>query len=375
MSRSRQANPGARARRGGGGGGFQQQQIVTIAAVAVLVVAGLIVAVGIYVTQYRPPRIRILTVQSERFNARQVVDRGAYFTAFEGGATSASTLATDTLGQLEKEATLRQSGPALVGPVTHDDVEQEIARELGLAPIAGLPTPTPTATPSATATAEAAAPTPTSTATPTVAPTPTDRADFASKYANFLKLTGLSKDAFERIVEARIIQQRLQQQFRDSLGASGPQIRLSRIRVNDFALAQVIRQQIADGGDFVKLHDQHSQGQEPGPGGDIGWTPPSVLPAAAQDAVRDLKVGDLSQVVNGGSYFDIYQVTDSASDRAYDDTMKQQLVSQQVKDWLNVEQARLTITRTMSPSEETWLNDHILSKAQALAKAAGATGA
>jgi hypothetical protein len=79
--------------------------------------------------------------------------------------------------------------------------------------------------------------------------------------------------------------------------------------------------------------------------------------------------------VKNGTSFDVYQVTDSASDRAYDDTMKQQLVSQQVTDWLNVEKSRLKITRSMSASEEGWLNDHILSKAQALAKAAGATGA
>lgn len=377
MSRSRQANSSGRSRRSGGGGPLQQQQFVTIVAVGVLVVAALIVVAGLYITQYRPPRVHILTVQSERFNAQQVVDRGAYFTAFEGGATSASTLATDTLDQIEKESALRQGGPALVGPVTQDDIDQEIAKELGLAPIAGLPTPTPTAaaagaTATATATPEAAA---TATGTPTVAPTPTDRGTFATKYADFLKITGLSKGAFEQIIEARVIQQRLQQQFRDSLGASGPQIRLSRIRVNDFALAQVIHQQLVDGGDFAKLHDQHSQGKESGAGGDIGWTPPSVLPVAAQDAVRDLKVGDVSAVVKDGTNFDIYKVTDSASDRAYDDTQKQQLVSQQLRDWLNVEKSRLTIKRNMSTTEEVWLNDHILAKAQALAKAARPTGA
>ncbi len=380
VSRSRQANSRSSARRGTSG---LQQNLIYLIAGVVLAAAALIVLAGVYITQYRPPRVRILTVQNEHFNASQVVDRGAYLTAFQGGVTSAATLATDTLSRLEDEASLRIAGPALVGDVTQDQVDQQIAKELGLAPIAGVPTETPTpaggaaagATGTATATATAT-PEPTATAaagatgTPTAAATPTDRATFATKYQDFLNLVGLSKHEFEQIVRAQIIQQRLQQQFQDSLGSSGPQVRLSRIRLNDSALAQVIEQQLKDGGDFAQLHDKYSTGKESGAGGDIGWSPVSVLPADVQSAVKDLKTGEVSGVVKQGTNYDVYEVTDRATDRAYDDTMKQQLVSQQVQDWLNVEQAKLTISRSMSASEESWLNDHILAKAQALATAA-----
>jgi parvulin-like peptidyl-prolyl isomerase len=378
VSRNRQRESRSRAR----GGASAQQQIIYIGSAVTLVAAALIIVAGVYITRIRPPRERVLTVQGEHFTAQQVVDRGAVLAAIEGRATNTDTLAADTIDAMIEESSLRQAGPALVGQVTQNDVDQEIASELGLAPLADAPTSTPiAATPGATGTATAT-PTPTPTpeptgtaaasATATATTTPTARADYAKQYATFLQRLGLGRTAFEQIIRANIIRLRLEQQFQDSVGSSGPQVQLSRIRVNDSALAKVIADQLKNGGDFAKLHDQYSTGKESGAGGDIGWTAVGAQPTAVQDAIRSLKVGDVSDVVTQGTNFDLYKVTDSSPDRPYDDATKQGIVAQQVQNWLDVEKARLTVVRSMSASEETWINDHILTKAQALAQASGA---
>jgi hypothetical protein len=349
-----------------------------------LLAAGLIILVGVYLTRYKPPRELLLTVGNERFHASDVVDRGTYFAGVEGRATSAETLAKDTLDILTNEAVLRQNGPAVagVGDVTADDVQKRIAEQLGVALEAPTPEPSATpaagatasATPTATATATATAtgsPTPeaSETATPTATASPADlKAKYATEYQKFLQRTGIKPAPYEQIVRAQIVEERLRARFNDAVGDHGPQIKLSRIRVNDFALAQSIHQQIVDGGDFAKLHDKSSTGKEPNPGGDIGWTAIAALPKEAADAVRSMKVGETSGVVKLGLNFDIYQLTDEASDRPYDAQTRSRLVSQKLQEWLDSEKGHVTVQRNLSSSEERWANEHILARARAISQ-------
>lgn len=105
---------------------------MVVATAVVLGVAALIVGVGLYITQVRPPRAHVLTVGDHDFNAAAVARRGEYYALFEGGInTDANTLVPIVLDRMEREALLRTLAPALVGEVTDADVEVELHRRLG----------------------------------------------------------------------------------------------------------------------------------------------------------------------------------------------------------------------------------------------------
>ncbi|MDA0365462.1 MAG: peptidylprolyl isomerase, partial [Chloroflexi bacterium] len=196
---------------------------------------------------------------------------------------------------------------------------------------------------------------------------------FAKAYQDFLQLTQLSRKEFELIIRAELIEQRLQDQFDESIGERGPQKRLSRIRVTDPALADSIRQQLVDGADFVALHAEHSTGDEGGEGdegGDLGWAALDALPDETADAVRDLPAGEFSEVSVSGLSFDIFLVTEVSDDQPYDADTKSALVESQIAQWLEVEQARVTVKRDLSDGEASWINEQILSRAQAIVAAA-----
>lgn len=390
MARSRQRDRSARAPRGTGKGLGSQEALIYLATGVTVALAAAVILAGLYITRYRPPRAHVLTVQGERFNAADTVARGAYLITYQGQPLSADRLAPDTVTALLNEALFRLRGPALVGEVTAADVENAVRQRLGFPPLeppadaAGAATAPPEASPGATGTpgaAATAAPTPTASAsptataatteaTPTATATPDDREAFAKAYQDFLQLTQLSRNEFELIIRAELIEQRLQDQFGESIGESGPQKRLSRIRVTDPALADSIRQQLGEGADFVALHAEHSTGDEEGEGSDLGWAALDALPDETADAVRDLGVGEFSEVSVSGLSFDIFLVTEVSDDQPYDADTKSALVENQIAQWLEVEQARVTVERDLSDGEASWINEQILSRAQAIVAAA-----
>jgi len=383
LARSRQPDRGARGGRAAGGGLGRQEALIYLATGVTLAVAAAVILVGLYITRYRPPRAHVLTVQDERFNAADVVERGAFLVTYQSRSSSADRFAQDTLDVLVNEAILRLQGPSLVGDVTDAEIENEIRIQLGfpaIAPVDGVgaaATATPTAastadaTPAATARAEASA-TAIATTEGTVAPTatPDDRAAYASAYQAYLQRIRLGRDEFERVIRAQIIEQRLRDQFREAVGLSGPQKRLSRIRVADPALAESIHQQLVDGADFAELHAQHSTGEEAGEGGDVGWAATDALADEIGDAIRDLAAGALSDVVTSGLSSDIFLVTEVSDDQPYDPDTAEALIDRQLTMWLELEQARVTIQRDLSDAEERWVNEQMLARAQAIAAAA-----
>ena len=74
-------------------------------------------------------------------------------------------------------------------------------------------------------------------------------------------------------------------------------------RSKDEAIEKVqqFRQRIVNGEDFAKLANEHSDCSSHSKGGDLGWFGPGQMQKAFEDAVKSLKVGELSQVVDTDS--------------------------------------------------------------------------
>ena len=337
----------------------RQAQLIYIASGAVLAIAALAVVVGLFVTRYQPPRAQVLTVDGESYQARDVVDRGAYLAFFEGGAASLSDIARDTVDRLIEEAVLRSQGPQLVSPVSEEDIRQALYLELELvSPLLELPS----AVDDATATPTGA------TATPTPAPAPTadvDPEEFAEALTDFLRDVDLDRDAYEAIVEAGLYAERLQEHFAVEVGESGPQISLQRIRASTQLAADTVIADLDGGADFATLAAEQSVAEGDGEGGDLGWTARELLDEDVRDAVAGLGAGEHSVAITAGVFFDVYRVAEVAEDREYEGVVAIQLAGQRIDDWFETAITAMEVERDLSAGEESWINEHVLAAVSA----------
>ncbi len=332
----------------------RQQRLIYIGAGAVLGIAALLIAAGLFVTRYLPPRAHIVTVEEQSYDARAVVDRGIYLAFFEGGAASIADIARDTVDTILEEEALRRRGPDLVDAVTDADIERELNIDLGL--IVEDPDPADGEDGASTA-----SPTPEATATTEPTPEPTvDAQEFADALTGFLRNAGLDRDEYEAIIEARLYRERLREHFTDELGPSGPQIRLQRIRVSTQLAAETVIEDLEGGADFGELADEQSVAEEDGDAGEIGWTVPELQSDDVQAAIADLEAGQWSEPVVAGLFYEVYLVAEVAEDRAYEDAVTLPLVRQELDDWLEASIATLEVDRDLSADEETWINERVL---------------
>ncbi len=346
--------------------------------VGVLALAAVIVAVGVYLAEYRPPRAHVLRVQDTDYDAGQVAGRAVFALRFEPGAADLAKpeqFVGQVLDRIERDHVLRERAPALVGAVSADDIERELRTQLGLLPATPTPAPTAppvaTATATSTATAAAASATPaagatasattTATASPTPLPAMTDdeREAYATGLRDILRSAGLSRAEYEAVLTASLLQRRLAERYEAEVGTSGAQLQLARIRVADEATANRVREQVLGGADFAKLAAEQSLDQPTrATGGDLGWRPAELLEEDVRDAVANLGAGSVA-IVRSGRLFDVYRVTNADAARAYDAGVAAQLAQRKVDDWVTAEKGQLRIERDLSSGEETWIREQV----------------
>lgn len=340
------------------------QRLIIFGAVGVLLVAALVVGAGLYFTQYLPPRAHVLSVGDRDFKAADVVDRAAYLVSIERALPTQQIGAAALAGidVLVNEELLRTRGPLLVGEVTAADIDAELRSRPG---IGG------------------------------------DDQDFEQLLALALAGSNLSRVQFQAIVEAQIIDGRLSDRFREQLGEAGPQIRLTRVVLQDRSIVEEVRAAIAALDDAVPLPVIAQFGDEVVQFGDIGWgtlEPVESFDAEIATAVRGLELGEVSEVVgdttapaasddSDGSDGDsddadsddgdsddaaeqetpagpveFYWVSEVDGERAYDEDMVQQYIDEQFREWFDEQRAALEVVTDMSSGEEQWIIDHIISR-------------
>lgn len=330
------------------------QRLIIFGAVGVLLVAALVVGAGLYFTQYLPPRAHVLSVGDRDFKAADVVDRAAYLVSIERALPTQQIGAAALAGidVLVNEELLRTRGPLLVGEVTAADIDAELRSRPG---IGG------------------------------------DDQDFEQLLALALAGSNLSRVQFQAIVEAQIIDGRLSDRFREQLGESGAQIRLTRVVLQDRSIVEEVRAAIAALDDAVPLPVIAQFGDEVVQFGDIGWgtlEPVESFDAEIATAVRGLELGEVSEVVgdttapaasddsdgpDGDSDdaaeqetpagpVEFYWVSEVDGERAYDEDMVQQYIDEQFREWFDEQRAALEVVTDMSSGEEQWIIDHIISR-------------
>lgn len=74
--------------------------------------------------------------------------------------------------------------------------------------------------------------------------------------------------------------------------------------------AEEVHEQVRNGADFAKLAAEHSDSQQALEGGDVGWRKAGEVPSVMADALRNMKVGEVSAVMRGPSGFHIIKLAD-----------------------------------------------------------------
>lgn len=307
----------------------RNERIIIGGIVGVLAVAGVVVLVGLYITQYLPPRAHVLSVEDNDYNASEVARRAVYEVQFGGaGIGGLGEVVQDTLQRIADAEVVLRRAPAVVGEATDDDVDTTLRERLGF---------------------EGS----------------DDDRGFADALTTLLRASDLSRDEFEEIVRADILTERLRESFAAELGEEADQLLLSRIRVPDEATAEEIRQLAADGGDFAELaRERTAETQLAESGGDLGWQPLAGLSPDARVALAALEAGDVSEVVRERPFYDIYFVTERDAERELEEEQIETLTATQFLEWLDEERGAVTVEQDLSNGEERWILERVVNDIQ-----------
>jgi len=94
------------------------------------------------------------------------------------------------------------------------------------------------------------------------------------------------------------------------------------------AEAEQVRRLLLDGADFEDVARAHSDGQQAGEGGDLGWRKASQLPTIFTSAVVGMRPGDISGLIESPSGFHVIQLAGvrSAEQHMVDQTRAQHIL-------------------------------------------------
>ena len=339
----------------------RNERFAIIAVTVVLGAAALVVLAGLYVTQYRPPRAHVLSAGETNYQAAEVARRTAYELRFGELSGGIGEAVPETLTVLEEQSIVLSRAPALVGEVTGEDVTQWLRVHLGFAPPEGIEEETADGGDSAEA-ADDSEDAADDSASDALKEDPEEAAArYAGLLADWLRVVDLPKDEYDLVVAAGILRDRLLDQYRDEIGETSDQLRVSRIRLADRGGAEDVHALLLEGADFAELAAERSgEAEYAAQGGDLGWLPLESLSDIARAALEGVEPGSISEVVEPELFFDVYLVVEREEARPLDAAQIEALVTRRWDEWLLAQRAIVAVERDLSDSEERWILDHVV---------------
>lgn len=191
--------------------------------------------------------------------------------------------------------------------------------QLTIYPPTQTPTLAPTSTPDPNATATPASTPTSSLPTPTFVPeqatatsTPYTLEGFKSTFQKTLdqfKTYGISEQTLRNVYEAQILRNKLMDDQEKDLPTTDTQVLARHILVDTEEEAKKVEDLLKSGQDFGALAKQYSKDTGSGQnGGELGWAPASSYVPEFAEAVKTLKLGEISQPVKTQFGYHIIQV-------------------------------------------------------------------
>jgi foldase protein PrsA len=247
------------------------------------------------------------------------------------------------LDQLIEEELINQAAQREGVSVSPEEIDRRIEENFGYSGEEPTPAPSPT-TGVITSTGEV---------TPTEAPTPMTRARFEELYGNLLSTlqagAGLSEAEYREIVAAGILREKMQDFVGQQVPTSEVQIRVRHILLDTEEEAQTILERLEDGEDFALLATEVSTDTlSADQGGELGWIPKGEMSDAFDEVAFNLPVGQISEVVETPSGFDVIQVEERDENRELDPDMLDRRKTEAFQVWLYDLQAEAEIEKFWS---------------------------
>lgn len=282
---------------------------------------GVIVAVGLYVTAYLPPRAHVATIAGTDLTADDVVRRATYYMVFEGGIQTRTLagISEFTLDLMADEALILERGPTEVGAVSDGQVEDDLRERLGFEP---------------------------------------DDAAFTDALVDAIRSSGFGRDGYYELVRARVLTDRLLERFlEEDVPTSAAQSHLLSVRTTTRDNADQVRERVLAGETFEAVALELAS--EPAANLDQDWWPLDLLTEEVRAAVEPLGAGDISEPVQAGLFFDVIYVPEVETERELSEDQRDALAGQLVVEWVDEQTATFATERELSPSEATWIAEHV----------------
>lgn len=315
----------ARQRRSAASRESRERQWIYLGSAAVLGLVLVVVAVGLVLTWYLPPRAHVLTVGNADFNARDVADRSSYLLT-AGNGNVQQRPAEEGIDSLIRQHVLLQAGQSLVGEVSDADVREAIATRLSLAE------------------------------------DHTDEA-YANALRDFLRVAPIGRDSFEGIIRAGIVEDRLLEQFKTELPETGEQMLVLGVATSDRAQAQALVEAVRGGQDFTEAALDLGIAEDEEDVVELGWYAPDTLPERLREPLAEVAAGDAADPVDDANRvgFEVYFVAERPVDQPYEEAVTDQLADRELNDFIEDQREALGVEIDLSTDERRWITEQVFS--------------
>jgi len=176
---------------------------------------------------------------------------------------------------------------------------------------------------------------------------------FADALRRQLDVTGLHEDEYRRVVRAELLVSKMKDKFKADLPANVAQSRIQVMALNTQDAATQALARVKAGEDWATVAKEVSgEVDVQTTGGVHDYGPEGTFNPAYDSWVAAAKVGDISDPLQStaGQFF-IAQVLDR-QDKPVAEDQKPKLATKAYNDWLNAQQAQMTIVRNWTPTDQ-----------------------
>lgn len=328
----------------------RNRRLIVGSIAAILAVAVILTAIGYYRTYFGPPRRTALSVGERSFSAADLLTRARLDIADNAGEDPENPTIPDLdaiVDQMQDEEVARQTADGVGVSTTTDEVNDSIAERLGID--YGGPG------------------------------TPFDRA-----YRDELIRSGLNDDEYHELIEADVIEKKVQAIMSDAVPETSDQVEGQVILVPTEEEAKTVLErlngkpeQAPAGGrgnenivitryvgaeDFSTVATSASRDTKTAStGGNLDWTPYGVLDPEIEKTVFALERDKLSEPIKGAEGYWIVKVTGRRSGAAVDDGQRDTLVQDGYRAWLDHGAEALQAETSLDDDMRAWVLSEALS--------------
>ncbi len=288
----------------------------------VLLVA-VVAAIGwrVYDDQVRTPNQVVLDVGGEQFKLSYYADRLLpWLQANQSSGIATAVLEEQLLSKLEEEALTLAIARERGIEITQDDINQGIADSLGISAATG---------------------------------------SFDALYRQRLDETGMSDANYRRMVEASVANDKLLEQIRAELPASGEQVELRAVVVQSREEADKVVERINGGEDMGAIAQELSIDlQSRQEDGIMQAQPPELLPESVASALEGKNTGELLGPVQVNSVWWVFRV-ERRAELPYAEGHKDSLAQLRLDELIAEKRMQTTIKRQLDADDIRWAEKNL----------------